>query len=308
MPCHKPWKARRDSVRGVAPAGPLEPFFWMDCDRCLGCRLRRSTDWALRCMHEAQFHDQNSFLTLTYNDRHLPKDGCLRPEDMTKFFKRLRRYLDGWTKVRYLYCGEYGEQNGRPHYHAILFGEDFRHDRKFWKRTSGGALFVSPSLSDLWRCVRCGDSLGYATLGSVSFQSAAYTARYALKVDKSDAGFDKYPIATDVLSGEVRPSVPFARMSRNPGLGRSYFDRYKHEMLAHDSVVYAGKEFPLPRYYDYLLRQEEPEAFEKLLAKRTAVAIARAKQEGRPYDEVASVAGEIAEAKGRFAGLHKEFV
>ena len=96
----------------------------LPCGRCIGCRLERSRMWALRCVHEAQLHSENSFITLTYNDDHIPRDGSLNKKHFQDFMKRLRKSIAP-KKVRFYHCGEYGPKLLRPHYHAILFGHQF---------------------------------------------------------------------------------------------------------------------------------------------------------------------------------------
>ncbi len=100
----------------------------LPCGQCIGCRLERSRQWAMRCMHEAQLHENNCFITLTYDNTHLPSDGSLHYKDFQLFIKRLRKKF-GNTRIRYYMAGEYGENFGRPHFHACIFGHDF-HDKK----------------------------------------------------------------------------------------------------------------------------------------------------------------------------------
>jgi hypothetical protein len=100
------------------------------CQKCIGCRLEYSRQWAIRGVHEAQMHDEAYFLTLTYNDENLPQYESLKKDDFQNFLKRYWKYL--WpTKIRYIMCGEYGDNSdrpwepnilGRPHYHAIIYG------------------------------------------------------------------------------------------------------------------------------------------------------------------------------------------
>ncbi len=117
-------------------------------------------------------HIDNSFITLTYDDDHLPSDGSLRAADLQKFFKRLRKSLSP-HKIRFYGCGEYGEQFKRPHYHAIIFGYDFP-DKEFHSKENGNPIFHSPELAKIW-------PFGFNTVGHVSYESAAYVARYVTK-------------------------------------------------------------------------------------------------------------------------------
>ena len=141
------------------------------CGQCIGCRLERSRQWAIRCHHEASLYENNSFITLTYADEYLPQNGSLDLNAQQKFFKRLRKkYGSG---IRFYACGEYGSKFGRPHYHACLFNHDFA-DKTLWKITNDVPLYRSSSLEELW-------PYGHSSVGNVTFQSAAYVARYILK-------------------------------------------------------------------------------------------------------------------------------
>ena len=134
MTCTRPITAyRTDYVnpetgkRGVtfsASAGFTDKKILLPCGKCQACLAKRTNEWALRCTHEAQQHDHNVFITLTYDDDHLPEDRGLHHEDFQKFMKRLRKARTG-QKIRYFMCGEYGGLNDRPHFHALLFGCNF---------------------------------------------------------------------------------------------------------------------------------------------------------------------------------------
>ena len=110
----------------------VKDFIEIPCGNCIGCRIAYSKQWADRCMLESQYHDENYFLTLTYDDDHVPRSGyydeetgewfdtfTLRKKDLQKFHKDLRKKLYGSDKgeFRFFACGEYGDQTFRPHYH-----------------------------------------------------------------------------------------------------------------------------------------------------------------------------------------------
>lgn len=149
------------------------PELRLPCGQCVGCRLERSRQWALRCVHEASLHDSNLFVTLTYDDEHLPEFNSLYYPDFQKFMKRLRKKFSR-ENIRFYMCGEYGETTLRPHYHVILFNFDLP-DRRLYRRShSGDHLFTSEILTKIW-------GKGFCPFGNVTFQSAAYTARYIMK-------------------------------------------------------------------------------------------------------------------------------
>ncbi len=215
------------------------------CGHCTGCRWERSRQWAIRCVHEASMHSQNSFITLTYNDENLPKDGSLCLADWQNFAKRLRHKVGPF---RFFHCGEYGEVHRRPHYHACIFGLDFIADRGLWKDDGKHPLFRSPLLDKTW-------GLGFTTVGAMSFDSAAYVARYVMKKAKRES--ERYG-RVDQDTGEVSFVRPeYVTMSRNPGLGSKWFSKFKSDVYPSDEVIVAGRSFRPPRFYDELLPDEE---------------------------------------------------
>jgi hypothetical protein len=233
----------------------------LPCGRCVGCRLDRSRKWAVRCMHEAQMHTNNCFITLTYNNLTVPKDFSLNYDDFQLFMKRLRKRFTGKT-IRFYMAGEYGESFDRPHFHACIFGLDFE-DKKFFKRTaSGSILYTSKVLEELW-------PFGYSTVGTLTFESAAYTARYimkkAVKSDHSPEEWKWVNIYTDLESGEVIQRTPeFNKMSLKPGIGQAWIDKYMSDVYPHDHVVVNGKKCKPPRFYDNKFKEKFPEEFDMI--------------------------------------------
>jgi len=199
-------------------------------------------------MHEASLHDDNCFVTLTYDDAHVPRFGSLCMDDWQKFFKRLRRRVG---KVRFFGCGEYGEQFGRPHYHACLFGVAFP-DRYVWTIRGEHEVFRSPLLEAIW-------TAGQSEIGSLTFDSAAYVARYCVKkVTGRKAG--AHYACVDPETGEMSSRVPeFATMSRRPGLGTGWFEKFSDDVFPSDEVIVNGVACKPPRFYDRLLEAAAPD-------------------------------------------------
>lgn len=221
------------------------------CGRCIGCRLERSRQWALRCMHEASLHDENVFLTLTYDDVHLPAGRTLVKKHFQDFMKRLRRFMNG-EKIKYFHCGEYGEQTRRPHYHACVFGVDFP-DKTFFKEKNGHKLFRSPTLERLW-------THGSALIGAVTFESAAYVARYILAKRTGPTAAKHYEVV-DLDTGEIGNLLPeYVTMSLKPAIAKEWYAQFKKEVRDSDSVVARGMEMKPPKYYDKLFEIEDPQA------------------------------------------------
>lgn len=276
MPCYHPLKAFRVADqngfrvvfddRGFSQRGrPLD----LPCGQCFGCRLERSRQWAIRCMHEAQMHESNCFITLTYKDECLPDDHSLHYEAFQKFMKRLRRKVGA---VRFLMCGEYGEQYGRPHFHACIFGYDFPDKVHHVNLPSGSRLYRSDELSALW-------PYGFASVGAVTFESAAYVARYSMKKVKS-VGMSALGMAekyTYVLpTGEIISRRPeFGHMSLKPGIGASWFEKFKTDVFPGGKVVARGVESQAPRYYDKLLERLSPEEYDNMAMGRFVETLGR---------------------------------
>ena len=232
----------------------------LPCGQCIGCRLERSRQWAMRCMHEASLYENNCFITLTYDNTHLPSNGSLHYKDFQLFIKRLRKKL-GHNRVRYYMAGEYGENFGRPHFHACIFGYDF-HDKKLWKRTSSGSmLYRSKDLELLW-------PFGYSSVGDVNFESAAYVARYIMKKITGKKAKDHYE-EIDPESGEIVKRVPeFNKMSLKPGIGANWLKKFKNDVYPHDYVVVRGKKMKPPKAYDKWYKNDNPFEYDEILYKR----------------------------------------
>lgn len=229
------------------------------CGQCIGCRLERSRQWAIRCMHESQLYDDNCFLTLTYNDENLPRDLGLDHQHYQLFMKRLRKkYGKG---IRYYMCGEYGDQFGRPHYHACIFNHDF-HDKIFWKEKNGNRLYISQELDQLWSDEN--GPLGFATTGGVTFQSAAYVARYITKKVTGEKADDHYNW-TDWDTGECHYREPeYTQQSRRPGIASDWLKKYAPDVYNYDFVVVNGKKMRPPKAYDRSYEVTNSEHLERL--------------------------------------------
>lgn len=232
----------------------------LPCGQCIGCRVERSRQWGVRIMHEQQMHERSSFVTLTYSTDYLPRYGIRSLEyvHFQKFMKRLRRRVGN---VRFFMCGEYGEAEWRPHFHACLFGVGFE-DRYYWRKSrSGFDLYRSPLLESLW-------PYGHCEVGELSFQSAQYVAGYVTKKVTGPMASDHYS-KVDFATGEVVELVPeFARMSLKPGIGASWFDTFRGEVYPFDRVVVNGAEAKPPRYYDKRLALIDPDGSDILSLSR----------------------------------------
>lgn len=212
------------------------------CGKCLGCRTATQLMWTIRCTHEAQHSPYNTFITLTYDDDHLPHE--LVPYHLTTFIKRLRRatpttstILTGSSKhIRYLACGEYGDKTLRPHYHINVFNCAFK-DQQRWSKT----LYTSETLDRIW-------GHGAAKLAPFTPATAGYVAGYITQHGRRDY----YNTDGETLE------PPFKRQSQRPAIGLNWLKK-NHADLAHGYLIHDGKKHPIPRYYKKVLQHHHDE-------------------------------------------------
>lgn len=225
---------------------PGDDYIQIPCGRCMPCRLEHSRARAIRCVHEAKMYDDNCFITLTYDECNLPKDGSLVRKDTQDFMKRLRQKFSD-RQIKVFGCGEYGGQLLRPHYHLILFNCDFK-DRYKWEKVNDYWYYRSPTLESLWK-------YGHSTTCDFSFEAAAYVARYCTKKINGSLAKDHY--------GDRLPEFPIYS-TRSGGIGKTWFDKFaKSDLFPHDTVIARGAKCKPPRYYDTLRERVDPEGFAK---------------------------------------------
>jgi len=269
MPCYFPLHGWRS--KAVNPSGKRSIVFnpnlgyrdlpvTVPCGQCVGCRLERSRQWAIRCVHEASLYDQNCFITLTYNSLNLPSDKSLHKDHFQKFMKRLR-FSYPHQRIRFFHAGEYGEKFQRPHYHACLFNFDFP-DKVLFKQVNGNDLYTSQSLDNIWGC-------GFSLIGSVTFESAAYVARYIMKKITGKHALEHYA-QIDTFTGEIiaERQPEYTTMSNRPGIGRDWFDKFASDVYPDDFIVLNQKKLKTPRYYDSRFEILFPDEYKSVKSKR----------------------------------------
>lgn len=266
MPCYHPWPLRRPGERSIL----------VSCGQCVGCRLERSRQWAVRCVHEAQLHKENCFITLTYRGEELVEKylhsyhkrtgfpvfaGTLYKRHFQDFIRRLRRFM-GSERIAYFHSGEYGDEYRRPHYHALIFGMDWP-DKVPHKSAAGnsGRLFTSAALERLW-------GHGFCTTGALTFESAAYCARYIMKKITGDLAVSHYERVC-IETGEIRGLLPeYCTMSLKPAIGLEWFNKFREDVYPSDEVIVRGKACNPPRFYDKVLKREDGESYDAVKAAR----------------------------------------
>lgn len=283
MPCYKPIKAYKSLTKRskngktyiafkLDDAGGAYELLDLPCGQCIGCRLDRSKDWAVRCVHEASLYDFNCFITLTFDDEHMNEHESLVKSDFQNFMKRLRKKYNGFNEVtkedgtksspiRFFHCGEYGSLLKRPHHHACLFNFDFP-DKVLWSIRKGVRLYRSAELEKLW-------PFGFSTIGDVTFESAAYVARYVTKKLTGDMAAIHYS-RVDEETGEMFYVEPeYITMSRRPGIGKGWMDKFgDSDVYSKDFITINGKIQKVPRYYDKIYDKINPTRFSDIKAKR----------------------------------------
>lgn len=165
------------------------------CGQCMPCRIDRSRLWTSRILLESRLHDHNCFVTLTYDDAHLPPGGTLNKRHCQLFLKRLRKKYPA-KGVRFFAVGEYGDTSQRPHYHLCLFGV---------------SLFDEHLVQNAWRD-RKGAPIGFVKVDELNAGTAGYVSQYVCK---------KWTNGNDLHTQEkLRGRAPeFATMSLRPGIG-----------------------------------------------------------------------------------------
>lgn len=244
-------------------------YLELACGNCQTCRAKRVRSWAIRCFHESQMHTRDTalgpvpngcFITLTYDDEHLPKDQALDLEHWILFRKRLYKKFG---KFRYLHCGEYGLKNGRPHYHACLFGIDFHEDRTVWKQDGQSVVWLSDTLSEKW-------GQGFTTLAPLNFATSAYVAGYVMKKAKDADHIERTGRMAwvDGVYRVVYPKPDYITMSKKPGLGASWIEKYWRDVYPKDSISVNGREYRPPKFYDQWLKKNHEDVWTEVMRAR----------------------------------------
>ena len=254
----------------IGRPGDVTEFIEIPCGKCSGCRIQRSREWANRCMLELEYHKSSYFVTLTYDDAHVPihyysdpatgealPSMSLVKRDFQLFMKRLRKKFG--EGIRFFASGEYGSLTFRPHYHAIIFGLELDDLVPYKRSAQGFQYFNSASLQEVW-------PNGFAVVAPVTWETCAYTARYVMKKLTG-------PEAEFYENFNIVPE--FSLMSRKPGIARQYYedhpDLYDHEFI-NISTEKGGRKFRPPKYYDKLFDVDCPEESARLKAVRQKMA------------------------------------
>jgi hypothetical protein len=233
----------------------------------------------MRCVLEARNHEHNCFITLTYNDEHLPEDRSLDRQHLTKFFKRLRKHRGPF---RYYACGEYGDLTKRAHYHACLFGLDFA-DKIQFERKGDHTLYLSQQLTDIW-------GHGHCTVAELNFETAAYCARYVLKKKLTVARQQQLHHALlDEETGELHQvQHPYATMSLRKAIAKEWMERYSGDIYNADKdfLVLRNKKMKPPKYFDAIYDTIDSQKLKRIKEKRKENRTELSLQELRAHEKI----------------------
>lgn len=276
MVCYTPREAWRQADTSVLTfkassrlrdtVAPSHSVLILPCGQCIGCLLDRSLGWAVRCEHEAMYHEENYFLTLTFSDKHLPADFSLRSWHLQDFWKRVRHALDAEAdffdgvfagadapRFKYYAAGEYGDENFRPHYHATVFGLPLKKlgDLQYHARSNDFTLYRSSWLERHW-------PWGFSTVAPMTFETAAYVARYCCK--------KVFPAEKDAYA---EAGILPERSWISKGLGRSWYEEFAAETWRDDYIVNSrGHTMAVPRTYMRWLEAQDLSRAESIKAAR----------------------------------------
>lgn len=201
----------------------LTEFVTIPCGKCIACKMAKSKEWTTRICIESNYYKHLLFLTLTYDDYHLPPNNELSKSDLRNFIKRLRNSIS----FRYFACGEYGttdRSTKRPHYHMIILTDD---DLGMKPEPRPNA-FKSDIISRCW-------PFGLYELNLGDENTIAYTAGYVYKKQ----------LAVEKDNHKIKP---FISASDKPGFGLRYFQEHIDSILATKKVYFKGKTKSAFRY------------------------------------------------------------
>lgn len=274
--------------RKIVPSIPHRAWKYKEvirpCGQCVGCRVKRRMDLALRLQHEAEYHDHSWFITLTYAPEHLPHGGSLVHDHISKFIRALRKKMPK-QKIRFFGVGEYGKANeqneylARPHYHLIIFGPDIPDRKKLYAKplgyvpsaqqvqllgpAHGVTHFESELLSSVWK-------KGFVEFTFTSEATMQYVSKYHIDKVTGDKAEEHYLAVAD--NGElIQREREKARMSLKPGLGHQWIEDYWQLVYPHGYIMDRKVKFAPPKYYDKWLEKNHPEMYEEMKAEREKV-------------------------------------
>lgn len=283
------------------------------CNNCIGCKLEYARQWSIRIMHEKRYYAESCFISLTFDDQHVPQDYGLSVRTLQLFMKKYRRSLTmtmehrrlehshhirrycqhHTTKIRFFGCGEYGDLNGRPHYHAIIFNHDWP-DKVFHSTSDAGEkIYTSEALRRLW-------GNGIVSTQDVTHKSAAYVARYVTKKLKtSDAfGADRYHRLSPIDGAFHSVAPEFSTKSNRPGLGTKFALEFKRDFYPSGFLVVDGVRQAPPKFYVSKLAEGEQERL-KRQARRLSL-------KNKPHTTTERRLGRAAVRDARIARLQRK--
>jgi len=266
----------RENTAYENPSGGRPIFGWegvkqglkeikLPCGKCPECQKDYYTQWAVRGSRELARWDSSVFITATYDKEHLPPDNSLKKKHVQDFIKRVKKYFNSTADnpIRQTYCGEYGTQTNRPHYHCVLYNCDFLDRKKHYKTDQGHQVYISKILTGLWGHGHI--EFGYATPGSI-----AYIYKYILKKKTRKEKLQPLVIECDGITYEV--AHEFVESSRNPGIGAHM---RQSKSLKKGYLTNGGVKQKIPKYYMEDLKKHDLQTYEILKDQKSDFAMAK---------------------------------
>ncbi|UPW41171.1 replication initiator protein [Sigmofec virus UA08Rod_5336] len=242
------------------------------CRKCEQCRLAHAQEWMTRNMLEYKQWKEGCFVTLTFDKEHLPekekwKQGNLDYSYIQKFMKRLRKHhkgINSWinpiTKkeerpIRYFVGGEYGEKNGRCHFHIILHNwipndckkYKFNKSLKYWS-------FTSKELKKIW-----GNAL-FVVVEPLTAETCGYTARYSQKKIGDEVEDERTP---EMMHCSTKPTIGYNFLE-------TFILNYTKYLNEGIPLVYQGKVkfMQVPKYFENKLKDLSPNDWYNYMQKK----------------------------------------
>lgn len=291
-------------------------YMYIPCRKCEECKAKYAQDWSIRCYHEFQVREVGAFITLTIsdeeagnfaNDKKAQNSYCRKCKNGDRYyrypinFSLNKKFILDWLKkfrdylyrqynvsIRYFGCGEYGEQDERPHYHILIFGYNFPDKMRYSISSKGVPIFVSQELSEQWK-------YGICTIQEINHRACMYTAKYCTKkmhftedidiietyygrepeflfMSKGNCQSNRCPYIDDIIKNckgikslreLYNPYCDFCNKTRG-GLGYDWLKRYWQDMIKIGYILIDGIKYQIPDYYMKIIKLTDEKIYDKL--------------------------------------------
>lgn len=237
------------------------------CGKCESCRRQHVTRIATACEQHMRLESASCYLTLTYDEEHLPENGTLVKKHVDRFIDALRKWIavnkddPKWNKAYFgnhqgkfkrVVSGEYGSKTDRPHYHLFIMGFDFPDKEPLPFKKDGKQLFRSKILQHYW-------PYGTVDYKNADPGAAKYVIKYAMKEKLHGKEYHEQYEQRGL-------ALPFVSVSQ--GIGAEYAQKYQEELFRNGTFISDGKEVALNRRQLQQLARIDPERTEQYKEER----------------------------------------